>query len=192
MNKKLWNWRNKEWPNFTWDIFEINKLEQEFLYKSGKLIGSHLRFTDSEKIELAIEIMENESQTIQNNKKDYYNSLEMSSKNCDLTGWISYFARIILEAQNDTIQLLNFIISKTKFYDQYKNQLNPRQNKVVSRIFKKGIKGFKGGLGAKDYISITQTTSSTATRDLQDLVRKEVLKKTGDKKSTRYYLNFAL
>ena len=62
----------------------------------------------------------------------------------------------------------------------------------MSRIFKKDIKGFKGGLGAKDYISITQTTSSTATCDLQDLVRKEVLKKTGDKKSTRYYLNFAL
>jgi Fic family protein len=46
---------------------------------------------------------------------------------------------------------------------------------------------FKGGL-SWSYLSITQTSRATATRDLQDLIDKKVLTKTGELKSTRYYL----
>jgi len=132
------------------------------------------------------------SQTIQRNKKDYYNNLEISNKGCDLTTWITYFAKTILEAQDDTIQLLDFIINKTKFYDKYKNKLNARQDKVIARLLKENISGFVGGLSANNYMSITKTTASTATRDLQDLVQKNILKKAGSKKTTRYYLNFII
>ncbi|MBR9853222.1 MAG: DUF4172 domain-containing protein, partial [Algicola sp.] len=61
--------------------------------------------------------------------------------------------------------------------------------KVVQRMFKAGYKGFKGGLSAENYIRIAQTSASTATRDLKDLVDKLVLLKTGELKSTRYSLN---
>jgi|GEM_PF-4839198 len=48
--------------------------------------------------------------------------------------------------------------------------------------------GFKGDLSAENYISITKASRSTATRDLQDLVDKKALIKTGQLKGTRYRL----
>lgn len=63
-----------------------------------------------------------------------------------------------------------------------------RQEKVVLRIFKEGPKGFKGGLSAENNITITGTSRATATRDLQDLLQKGALTKTGEFKSTRYNL----
>ena len=51
------------------------------------------------------------------------------------------------------------------------------------------MEGFKGGPSAENYISITGAARATATRDLQDLVGKGVLSRTGALKSTRYHLN---
>jgi Fic family protein len=51
------------------------------------------------------------------------------------------------------------------------------------------VEGFKGGLSAENYIAITGAARATATRDLQDLVGKGVLIRTGALKSTRYRLN---
>ncbi len=55
-------------------------------------------------------------------------------------------------------------------------------------MFREGLEGFKGGLSAENYIAITGTSRATATRDLQDLVKKSVLTRKGELKSTRYYL----
>lgn len=55
-------------------------------------------------------------------------------------------------------------------------------------MFQEGIDGFKGGLSAENYISISKTSRATATRDLQDLVEKGALVKTGELRHTRYYL----
>lgn len=55
--------------------------------------------------------------------------------------------------------------------------------------FRGGIDGFKGGLSAENYIAITQASRATATRDLQDLVAKGALTKTGELRHTRYTLN---
>jgi Fic family protein len=49
----------------------------------------------------------------------------------------------------------------------------------------------KGGLSAENYISITGTFRATATRDLQDLIAKAALTKTGELLHTRYHLNLA-
>jgi len=130
------------------------------------------------------------SHTIEANKKDYYNFLESNNKTLEITSWLSYFGKTILDAQNNTLKHIDFLIEKTKFFDRYKTQLNERQLKVVKRIFEEGYTGFKGGLSAKNYVKIAKTSESTATRDLADLVKKEILIKTGKFKSTRYSLNF--
>ena len=41
----------------------------------------------------------------------------------------------------------------------------------------------------ENYIRITQASRPTATRDLYELFIKKVFIRTGEKKSTRYYLN---
>jgi len=55
-------------------------------------------------------------------------------------------------------------------------------------MFREGLEGFKGGLSAENYIKIVDTSRATATRDLQDLVEKGALMKTGERKYTRYLL----
>lgn len=56
-------------------------------------------------------------------------------------------------------------------------------------MFEEGPQGFKGGLSAENYISITRTTRATATRDLADLVEKGALVRSGELRHTRYRLN---
>lgn len=99
------------------------------------------------------------------------------------------FAETILEAQYNTIRRVDFYLSKAKFYTKYRNALNQRQSRVVARMFREGIDGFKGGLSAENYISISKTSRATTTRDLQDLVEKGALTKTGELRHTRYFLN---
>ncbi len=129
------------------------------------------------------------SQTIHANRKAYYAMLEKSNKSNQIDAWLEYFAGEILNAQDTSIQLVEFIIRKAKFYDCHREQLNTRQHKVIERIFREGLGGFKGGLSAENYIRITGTSRATATRDLQALVEIQALTRTGTGKGTRYHLN---
>lgn len=129
------------------------------------------------------------SSTIEANKKIYYAMLEKSNTTLEITEWLEYFCNTILEAQGQTLKRIDFLVEKTKFFDQYSKQLNERQLKVVQRLFESGPQGFKGGLSARNYMSISKSSASTATRDLLDFVDKQILFKTGTLKSTRYFLN---
>lgn len=128
------------------------------------------------------------AQTIERKRKDYYAALERNNKSNDITDWLTYFGRIILDAQATSIRRLEFYLAKAKFYERMRGQLNERQDKVIARMLREGIDGFKGGLSAENYISITRTSRATATRDLQDLVSRRALRKTGELKYTRYHL----
>ncbi len=129
------------------------------------------------------------SQTIERDRKNYYEALEQNNKSMEITGWLVYFAKTILNAQDYSIKMIDFLIEKTKLYDRLREKINSRQDKALARIFREGLDGFKGGLSAENYISITGTSRATATRDLQELVELKALTKTGELKSTRYHLN---
>ncbi|MCK5296742.1 MAG: Fic family protein, partial [Alphaproteobacteria bacterium] len=126
---------------------------------------------------------------INDDRKNYYMALEDIQKSSNIQPWIDYFSDITIKAQQTAQKKMDFVIEKTKLFDEHKNHINERQNKVLNRMFKEGIKGFKGGLSAKNYMTIADTTSSTTTRDLKDLVNKGVLFKKGEKKGSRYFLN---
>ena len=85
--------------------------------------------------------------------------------------------------------MIDFLIEKNKFYVLLADHLNKKQAKVIARMFAAGIDGFKGGLSAENYIAISGATRATVTRDLQGLVEKKALTKTGERRYTRYYLN---
>lgn len=129
------------------------------------------------------------SQTIEYAKKNYYGAIEAHNKSLELTDWLLYFGNTIVSAQENTLKIIEFLISKAKFFDHYANSLNERQKKVIKRIFDAGYSGFIGGLSAENYTRIVQTSASTATRDLTDLVNKKIVLKTGNLKGTRYWLN---
>lgn len=129
------------------------------------------------------------SYTIQRKRNAYYQALEENNKALEVTAWLAYFAQTILEAQDYTQRLIDFLIAKAKLYDRVRDQLNSRQEKVLERMFREGLEGFAGGLSAANYITISGASRATATRDLQDLVRKAVFIQRGTLKSTRYRLN---
>jgi Fic family protein len=128
------------------------------------------------------------SHVMEAHKKDYYESLEKNNKDHEVTDWLLYWSATVLEAQGYTQKLIDFLIEKSKLYDRLRGQLNERQEKVIARLFREGPEGFKGGLSAEKYISIAKTSRATATRDLQDLVEKGAIVKTGELKYTRYWL----
>jgi Fic family protein len=127
--------------------------------------------------------------TINQDKKEYYKSLNTQNKSNEITPYLTYFSKTILESQRAMIEKLDFLIAKTKFFDAHKRNINDRQKKAILRVFREGPRGFDGGLGAKNYMAITKAPKATATRDLTDLVKKGILTKTGKLKSTRYELN---
>jgi Fic family protein len=127
--------------------------------------------------------------TIERKRKDYYAALVRNNKDLAITPWMKYFAGAIIEAQSNTIKRVDFYIAKAKFHEKFRDQLNERQARVIARMFRAGIDGFKGGLSAENYIAISSTSRATATRDLQDLVEKGALTKTGALRHTRYFLD---
>ena len=129
------------------------------------------------------------ARTIGQNRKRYYEALEVASRTMEVTGWLTYFAETVLEAQQESLRLVSFTIAKARFYERFGDRLNERQAKVIGRMFREGPDGFKGGLSAENYLSITKTSRPTATRDLAELVKIGALTKTGERRYTRYRLN---
>lgn len=122
-------------------------------------------------------------------RKDYYNALAKASRGLDVTDWLLWFATIALEAQKRTQQHLEFIVAKSRLLESLKDKLNKRQEKALLRVLQAGPAGFKGGLSARNYETITGSSIPTTTRDLVDLVQKGAFYKTGTLKGTRYHLN---
>ncbi|HAU2123258.1 TPA: hypothetical protein JBK42_14080 [Legionella pneumophila] len=101
-------------------------------------------------------------------RKEYYQQLGLASKTLDLTFWLLWFANIALE----DYMYIDFIIKKSVILREAEGKINPRQEKVLLRLFHAGPEGVVGGLSAKNYMSITNATIATTTRDLNDLVKK--------------------
>lgn len=130
------------------------------------------------------------STAIETDRKAYYKALKTAQRSNEITSWIRYFLNIILSSQQIATKQISFTITKSRFFDQLSFQINPRQEKVLNRMFEAGPDGFKGGMSARKYISITKTSKATATRDLQQLVKVGALIPLGRGRSRRYELNF--
>ena len=131
------------------------------------------------------------SETIMAGQKRYYEMLGRSNRDLEVTGWLAYFAETVLAAQDRSMRLVDFLIDKARVHDRLRGRLNARQEKALERMFREGPEGFKGGLSAENYLSITGASRATATRDLSDLVGKGGLVRTGERRHTRYWLNMA-
>ena len=132
------------------------------------------------------------SKVLEKRKKDYYSKLEKCSRTLKVQDWVEFFAGAALQAQDEAKTLLFFLIEKSKLLTSLSGQINQRQEKVLLRMFAEGPNGFQGGLSAENYISITKTSRATSTRDLNDLVEKGALVKTGEFRHTRYHLKVEL
>jgi len=132
------------------------------------------------------------SKILERRKKEYYAELGKCNRSLDAHEWMHFFSSVILQAQEESINMLYFLMEKAKIFAALTGQLNERQEKALLRMFAEGPEGFKGGMSAGKYITITKASRATATRDLADLVEKRVLVKTGELRHARYALNLPI
>jgi Fic family protein len=130
--------------------------------------------------------------TILSRRKAYYAALEAANQSNEVTAWLFWFAGISIEAQRHTTARVEFLIEKTRLLDRLRGQLNARQEKVLLRMLREGPEGFKGGLSAGNYGTISGASPATATRDLADLVEKSALLRVGERRHARYHIAIPL
>ncbi len=116
----------------------------------------------------------------------YYEALEAANRGNEITSWLAWLAGIAIEAQRRTEACVEFLIDKTKLLARLRGQLNSRQEKALLRVLREGPEGFKGGLSAGNYLTITGASPATATRDLADMVAKGALLRVGERRHARY------
>lgn len=129
------------------------------------------------------------STAIESDKKAYYDALQQAQRSNKINSWIQYFGELIIKSQYEFIDSIAFSLKKVHFFDSKKSILNERQLKVIKRMIDEGEDTFEGGMNARKYQAISKTSKATATRDLQDLVEKEILIAKGGGRSRNYQVN---
>ncbi|MBL0709839.1 MAG: Fic family protein [Colwellia sp.] len=154
----------------------------------GRAIAEHALYQDFENPPLF-----SISATINNNRKQYYEQLQGTNEVMDISNWVQWFVNIVHDAQISAALKVDYILEKSKFWDLHKKtKLNERQHKAISKMFDSGPEGFiTNGISNQKYRTMTKCSLATATRDLKDLVNKEVLYLKGSgKRNIRYLICF--
>lgn len=128
------------------------------------------------------------SGAIETERHDYYDALKRAQRSTEVTPWIQWFVGLVERAQHQAGERIGFVLAKEKFFRRFEDQLNPRQLKVVRRMFEAGPGGFVGGMNARKYVALTGASKATATRDLQQLIQLGAVTSLGGGRSTRYEL----
>ena len=128
------------------------------------------------------------SATIEVDKKSYYDALKKGQRSNHINDWIDYFGNMLLKSQEDFIEMIAFSLKKMRFFDNNRIFLNERQEKVMARMLAEEGE-FVGGMNAKKYQAIAKTSKATATRDLQDLIEKQLIVSKGAGRNTNYQVN---
>ncbi|HEX2583024.1 MAG TPA: DUF4172 domain-containing protein [Chlamydiales bacterium] len=82
------------------------------------------------------------SKMLEKRKKEYYSALERCNRTLEIQDWVDFFGSVILQAQEESMRFLYFIIEKSKMLTALSGQINPRQTKALLRMFEEGLSGF--------------------------------------------------
>ena len=127
------------------------------------------------------------SNQIEKDKKEYYRQLEMAQRGTlEITEWIGWFLGCVQKSLLESSILLQTILQRSNFWQYHKlTVFNERQQKMLKLL----LGDFFGKLKTAKWAKIMKCSHDTASRDIQDLISKGVLKKD-DKggRSTSYTL----
>lgn len=124
------------------------------------------------------------SAQIQLERNKYYNILESTQKGTlDVTLWLVWFLDCLMHCMNQTDEIIAKTRARAQFWEIQKDTVfNARQQKILQLLHD----DFFGNLNVSKYAKIAKTSTDTALRDLQDLVKKNVLEQQGSGRSTSY------
>ena len=120
-------------------------------------------------------------------RKQYYEILEKTQKgNLDITEWIKWFLSCLINAIKSTDTILMRVLFKADFWNKHsKTIINERQKKILNKL----LDGFDGKLTSSKWAKIAKCSKDSAVRDINDLIKKDVLQKEdAGGRSTSYAL----
>lgn len=120
-------------------------------------------------------------------RKKYYEILESTQRGTlDITPWIEWFLFCMERALQNADQVLLSVMQKAKFWELHAGEpFNERQRKLLNRL----LDGFEGNMTTKRWATIGKCSHDTAIRDIQELIKRKILKQNpGGGRSTSYSL----
>lgn len=121
--------------------------------------------------------------------KKYNELIEKTQKGTsDITLYLEWFLDCFKRALLSSEQHLEIILDKAHFWAKHKlTKINDRQRLIINYLYDNYDKEV-GFLRTSNYAKLTQCSTDTALRDLQDLVAKEMLKTEDSGKKTNYII----
>ncbi len=127
------------------------------------------------------------STQIRTERKAYYDILETTQKgDLDITGWLEWFLDCLGRAFAGAETILGTVLTKARFWEAHAGEpFNDRQRAMLNRL----LDGFEGKLTSSKWATIAKSSQDTASRDIDDLVKRGILSKDpAGGRSTSYSL----
>ncbi len=127
------------------------------------------------------------SSQILTERKRYYEVLQKAQhRDGDITEWLVWFLNCLKNALLETQRTLQHVLQKARFWQQNETTvINERQRYMINKLFY----GFDGKLKTSKWAKMAKCSTDTALRDIQDLVKKNILKVEEDgSRNTSYSL----
>lgn len=127
------------------------------------------------------------SAQIRKERGKYYDYLEETQKgDLDITEHLAWFLGCMERAFEGAETILKEVLRKARFWKQHSGEaFNARQRAILNRL----MDGFEGKLTSSKWAKIAKCSQDTAGRDIEDLIKKHILKKDdAGGRSTRYSL----
>jgi Fic family protein len=118
----------------------------------------------------------------------YYVMLEKTQKGgLEITEWLDWFLVCLDRAFDGAETILASVLQKARFWDAHSGEsFNERQRTLINRLFD----GFEGKLTSSKWAKMAKCSQDTALRDIDDLLRRNVLMKdAAGGRSTSYSLS---
>lgn len=129
------------------------------------------------------------SSRIREERKGYYSILESTQKGgLEVTEWLVWFLDCLVRAMDKANQLTAGVLAKEAFWRHVKRksiEVSERQRKIINQL----LEGFDGKLTSEKWGKLAKVSHDTALRDIQDLIKKGILKQEqSGGRSTAYAL----
>jgi len=119
-------------------------------------------------------------------KKGYYQVLERTQKDdLEITDWLHWFLKTLASALSQSETIMERTFQKARFWQTHASTLiNDRQRIMLNRV----LDGFKGNLTSSKWAKITKVSQDTASRDIKDLMDKQILRLAESGGRSTHYL----
>ena len=127
------------------------------------------------------------SAQIRKERKAYYDILERTQRGTlDITNWLDWFLGCLERAFDGADTILGSVLQKAALWEKHgASALNDRQRLLLNRV----LDGFEGKLTSSKWAKIAKVSQPTATHDIDDLIKRGILKKdAAGGRSTSYSL----